>query len=183
MAIADGPLLDPDNQDEWPELIDEWPVAIELTLEELEDLPHDDGDAAVVAIGPANDISSDNIVPRFDWGAYHFTKVKRSNAWQIECYFHRRNAMSGCRKTLTFAMHDAPTLEEAERRCLIRLKYWAASHSSYSRQWRHLLFHPEYNDCPDADLLELMKGHRDDRPAVTQTDFELDELEALLEDG
>lgn len=73
-----------------------------------------------------------------------------------------------------FSASDADTLEEEERRCIVRLYFWAVSHQSSSRQGRHLAFHPSYSDCPDADVLELMKGQRFDRPKVAQTDAELD---------
>jgi hypothetical protein len=70
------------------------------------------------------------------------------------------------------------SIAEAQRRCIMRLRYWALCHAHYSRQWRHILFHPSFEECPDAQVLDLQEDAWTSRPIRTYTDDELDLLDA-----
>lgn len=101
---------------------------------------------------------------------------KRVGQGLESCPFHMKNDTRRCRKFISLQERDGQTAE-SERRCPTRLKYWAVCHSSYSRQRRHVLIHPEFDECPDTEVLELMKGNPSDRPAMVLTDAALDAAE------
>ena len=107
------------------------------------------------------------------WGAYRFSKTGNFE-WQVECPYHMTSRRAYCRKLMGVKAQEGVPLAEAEWQRIQRLHFWAASHGSYRRQWRHMLFHPEYAECPDSELLELQKGTEADRPTYVCTDDELD---------
>ena len=117
-------------------------------------------------------------------GALPLREKRGTLGWQAECCFHKLREKKGdqsgsmCRKLMNYSAADADSLQEAERRCIVRLRYWCVSHVHYNRQRRHLSFHPLYEECPDMEVLELQKGSDDDRPVLVLSDAELDAMEA-----
>ena len=115
-------------------------------------------------------------VPNYpaQWGAFRFNRLRGRSAWQVECFYHRKSKHTGCKKSFNFAARPGLSLQEAERQCIIRLRHWATSHASFSRQWRHVAFHPDYEHCPDEAALDFLKGSRADISGPAKTDQELD---------
>jgi hypothetical protein len=70
------------------------------------------------------------------------------------------------------------SIAEAERRCIIRLRYWALCHKHYSRQWRHIIFHPSFEECPESQVMDLQVDSWSSRPLRPFTDDELDHLDS-----
>ena len=177
LGVLAGPstgalMLEDDKEEDWPELAD--PPAL-MDADAVEDgamNEEDDVNLEELPIVPRAPVDDGPVEYPLQWGPYRFTK-KRSS-WQVERPFHKRNEGSYSRKLMALQVGDGLSIGEAERRCIMRRRRWAVIHSQCSRQWRRIIFHPEYDECPDNELLELQKGSEADRPTIVRTDDELD---------
>lgn len=140
------------------------------------------GDTLLVDAPPAGNRhpaqpSRDMQLSRFHWGAFRFTpkQEERSTgtvyAWEAGCPFHRKNARTDCKKTVSFRQ-----LSESEA-VILALKGWCNEALSVDRQWKHVGL-PAIRGChPPERLLDaaMISERPFERPS---TDEELDRQEA-----
>lgn len=81
------------------------------------------------------------------WGCFLFTKKKSS--YQATCPWHRKNATTGCRKTLSVTARRSPEV------VISLLKLWCVSARSWQRQHEHV-FYQDVSAHPPDDVLDQM---------------------------
>ena len=114
----------------------------------------------------------------FDWGAFRFTLRKKKGlqdawAWQCRCPFHRRSAVTECKKEMTVPKGD---WEAQSMNTLLTLKHWANQAKNFGRQRYHKGTTLIIGQHPVAEFIEaqmIEEGPRS-RPL---TDDALDENE------
>ena len=112
----------------------------------------------------------------FNWGAFRFTLKRMKGrsgtalAWQCSCPFHRKSAVTECRKAMTVGA--GPWQVESDR-VLWALKAWANRALEYDRQRHHIMDTPVPGCHAAPEIIEAQCIR--ERPAVQpRTDDELD---------
>ena len=97
------------------------------------------------------------------WGAYFRMSLKRDGgtySWECSCPYHRKNASTGCKKTLKVEETDDIAWDDASEATLGALRDWANSASDYDRQWKHMGQSSDgWRSPPDGGLTSAANCH------------------------